>query len=99
MTEMVRRFIVAGAVVTLPLAATAEQPQVQTLADGGLSYALFEAGVPHVDLADCPEVLASDERFCRLTLGAEGPVVWAFALDGDQPLQAVMMSGTDALLR
>lgn len=53
-----------------------------------LSYAAFEASIPHADLADCPEALAGADRFCRMTLNAETITVWVFGLEGDQPLIA-----------
>jgi len=43
-----------------------------------MSYALFEATVPHVDLTECPAALARDGAFCRLALGAEEAHVFVF---------------------
>jgi hypothetical protein len=43
-----------------------------------MSYALFEATVPHVDLTECPAALARDGAFCRLALGAEEALVFVF---------------------
>jgi hypothetical protein len=43
-----------------------------------MSYSLFEATVPHVDLAECPAALARDGAFCRLALGAEEAHVFVF---------------------
>ena len=43
-----------------------------------MSYALFEATVPHVDLTECPAALARDGAFCRLALGAEAAHVFVF---------------------
>lgn len=99
MTELVRNFMVAGAVVSLPIAAQADPALPQDIAGGVLHYALFEAAVPHADLAECPATLARDDRFCRLTLGDDGAVVWAFALEGEQPLQAVLVLEADAFVR
>ena len=56
-----------------------------TLAAGGaradectMSYSLFEATVPHVDLTECPAALARSGAFCRLALGAEEAHVFVF---------------------
>lgn len=54
-----------------------------------LSYAAFEASVPHADMVDCPTALAAPDRFCRMTLAAETVSVWVFALEGEQPLLAL----------
>ncbi len=54
-----------------------------------LSYAAFEASVPHADMVDCPAALAAPDRFCRMTLAAETVSVWVFALEGEQPLLAL----------
>lgn len=43
-----------------------------------MSYSLFEATVPHVDLTECPAALARDGAFCRLALGAEEAHVFVF---------------------
>jgi len=43
-----------------------------------MSYSLFEATVPHVDLTECPAALARDGVFCRLALGAEEAHVFVF---------------------
>ncbi len=54
-----------------------------------LTYAAFEASVPHADLADCPEALAAPDRFCRVTLNTETVSIWVFGMEGDQPLIAL----------
>lgn len=63
-----------------------------------LTYADFEAGVPHVDLAVCPEPLAAPDRFCRMTTNADQMNVFVFSEDGDQPLVAFKSWSTDLLV-
>ena len=50
------------------------------------TYEAFEAGVTHVDLAQCPEALAAEGRFCRATVVNDNINVFAFSEDGDQPM-------------
>lgn len=54
-----------------------------------ITYAAFEAAVPHADLADCPAALAAPDRFCRITLNVQTVSVWVFSMEGDQPLIAL----------
>ncbi len=51
-----------------------------------LSYEVFEAAVPHIDLELCPVDLAGDERFCRMVLLNEKIQVFVFSEAGDQPM-------------
>ena len=51
-----------------------------------LTYLIFEAAVPHVDLAVCPVDLAAEGRFCRLALLNEEIHVFVFSEEGDQPM-------------
>lgn len=62
-----------------------------------LSYAMFEASVPHVDLAECPTALAAEGRFCRATLQHDAVNVFVFSEDGDQPLIAFQSWPADTL--
>ncbi len=59
------------------------------LANGALTYDVFEASIEHVDLATCPVDFDSDANFCRMTLAAEMAHVFVFSYDGAQPLLAV----------
>ncbi|MDO5646563.1 hypothetical protein [Paracoccus sp. (in: a-proteobacteria)] len=59
------------------------------MAQGVLTYDVFEHAIDHADLTDCPADLAGDDRFCRATLHNEDLNVFVFSLDGDQPLIAV----------
>ena len=63
-----------------------------------LTYADFEAAVPHVDLALCPEPLAAPDRFCRMTSHADQLNVFVFSEDGDQPLVAFRSWPADLLV-
>ena len=51
-----------------------------------LTYQIFEAAVPHQDLALCPPPLAAPGVFCRVTVVHDGLNVFAFSEQGDQPL-------------
>ena len=53
-----------------------------------LTYAIFEASVPHLDLASCPEGLPQTGSFCRAAVLHDMVHVFAFAEDGDSPLVA-----------
>ncbi len=59
------------------------------LANGALTYAVFEAAVPHADLEGCPAAFDPEAVFCRITLANNMAHVFVFDNDGDQPLLAV----------
>ena len=63
-----------------------------------LTYADFEAAVPHIDLAVCPEPLAAPGRFCWMTSHADQLNVFAFSEEGDQPLVAFRSWSADLLV-
>lgn len=63
-----------------------------------LTYADFEAAVPHIDLAVCPVPLAAPDRFCRMTSHADQLNVFVFSEDGDQPLVAFRSWPADLLV-
>lgn len=79
-----------GAASTTP-AAVRETPA------GAMTYEIFEATVEHGDMPECPAALAQEGRFCRLVLQNDMLHVFAFAEDGDQPMQAVMEYPLDAI--
>ncbi|MGF1552448.1 MAG: hypothetical protein ACFBWO_08115 [Paracoccaceae bacterium] len=54
-----------------------------------MSYAQFEFAVPHLDVETCPESLAGEARFCRVSAGNDVLHVYAFAEDGEQCLIAM----------
>ncbi len=51
-----------------------------------LSYAQFEAAVPHLDLENCPPSLAQEGTFCRATLRHDEIHVFSFREDGEQSM-------------
>jgi hypothetical protein len=59
------------------------------LPNARMTYALFEASVPHADLATCPAEFDLDRVFCRFALANEQAHVFVFSLGEDQPLLAV----------
>lgn len=68
--------IILGLVVT---SADAEEAQPMT-------YEMFEAAVPHIDLDSCPADLMHQDRFCRASIHHEEIHVFAFSLNGESPL-------------
>ncbi|WP_300030793.1 hypothetical protein [uncultured Roseobacter sp.] len=73
--------LIFGATCLAPLPLTAAETEPMPL-----TYAVFEASVPHVDLETCPEGMAGEDIFCRATLAHEELHIFAFATDGDSPL-------------
>lgn len=69
----------AGLILAPGLARAGDAPMPFTYLD-------FEASVPHIDLAVCPEPLDGPGRFCRLTTHADQLNVFVFSEEGDQPL-------------
>ena len=66
------------------LAVNPETPRVTPVAAAcAMAYAQFQHLVPHLDLANCPAQLAAEGRFCRLAVGAEQAMVFAFDDDTD----------------
>lgn len=49
--------------------------------DCAMSYDVYEASVPHTDLEDCPDMLAGEGRFCRLSIVAEVATIFVFDED------------------
>lgn len=61
------------------------------------TYEHFEAAVVHVDLPQCPESLAAEGRYCRVTVVNDQINVFAFSEAGDQPLVAFQSWPADLL--
>lgn len=76
-----RSLAAALAAACLAAPALAAEP-----APAAFPYDLFEDVAPHVDLEDCPAALAAPDRFCRLAAGHGGLRVFAFSVEGDQPM-------------
>ena len=91
-----RSYLIAGLIVVLPALALAETPAPTEAADGVLTYEMFEAAVPHADLAECPAGLARDDSFCRLTLAEGAVTVWVFRNSGRQDLLALQSFDPEA---
>jgi hypothetical protein len=49
-----------------------------------LTYASFEASVPHIDMDACPEALATGDMFCRITMNNDALHVYVFETQGEQ---------------
>lgn len=66
-----------------------------------LTYEMFEAAVPHIDLEACPPDLAQQDIFCRASIHHEEIHVFAFSLDDDSPLvgfKSYSAEGVESLL-
>lgn len=59
------------------------------LANAAMTYEIFEAAVPHVDLERCPLEFDGEANFCRMTLAEGRAHVFVFSHDDDQPLLAI----------
>lgn len=77
---MFSRFLIICAAISAPAFAVADDTSLP------LTYAEFEAAIPHLDLETCPAQLAQDNTFCRVTLNNEEIHVFAFSLDADSPM-------------
>lgn len=71
------RMLAAACIVSPTLACAASCP---------MTYAQFQAAIPHVDLDICPDALAGKDRFCRASIAAEQLHVFAFDFEGDKCL-------------
>jgi hypothetical protein len=90
-----RNLAILIAACLLPAAAVGQE------APAPLTYAVFEATLPHLDLAECPGSLAGENRFCRLALGHDALWVFAFSVDGESPMvgfESVDPAGIEDLL-
>ncbi len=73
---VIRKTALAGAMVALTALHVAA-------ADCPLSYEQIEIGVPHTDMETCPESMAENGTYCRLSLVAETVTIFAFAESND----------------
>jgi len=62
-----------------------------------LTYEVFEAAIPHIDLETCPSEMAGDDRFCRAVVHNDAFHVFAFLYDADSPAVAHRAYSTEAL--
>ena len=78
--------------LALPLAAALLAPlslaaqEAEGPAAMPFTYEMFEASVPHVDIAVCPVDLAAEGRFCRVALFNDAFNIFVFSEEGEQPL-------------
>lgn len=84
---LVAAFAALGGLLALPVPAQER---------ASLTYADFEASVPHIDMADCPPALAEGDVFCRITMNNDALHVYVFAAGGDQHFVAVHSYHEDA---
>ena len=71
------------------VAAAASHAETVKVADGRMTYEVFEHAIEHVDLAICPAEFDMDKMFCRMTLADDRAHVFVFAHDAEQPLIAI----------
>lgn len=83
---LIAALALAGATAALPALAQEAAP---------LSYAAFEPSVTHLDLETCPEAMARDGAFCRVSIGSDMIHVWVFEEGGDQAFVEVRSFGPD----
>jgi hypothetical protein len=62
-----------------------------------LTYAQFEAAVPHMDLDSCPAALTQENTFCRVTLRHDEIHVFVFSEADDSPMIAFKSYPADGL--
>lgn len=60
-----------------------------------MTYKIYEASVPHVDLGSRPIQFDQDSVFCRMNLAAEMANIFVFRIEGDQPLLAIKSYALD----
>ena len=88
------RIIVANCVVA---AWVATVPATTAIAAScPMTYAQFEAAVPHVDVEVCPKHDLGNEAFCRASAGGDLVHVFFFDNEGEQCLLKLRSYGEDA---
>jgi hypothetical protein len=66
-----------------------------------LTYEVFEAAVPHIDLAACPDAVSRPDSFCRASVNHDEIHVFVFSEKGENPLigfQSYELEGVESLL-
>ncbi len=61
-----------------------------------MTYAQFEAAVPHVDVEECPRHSLGRQAFCRASAGGDLVHVFFFDTEGEQCLLKLQSYGEDA---
>ncbi|MEZ5685092.1 MAG: hypothetical protein R3D78_03980 [Paracoccaceae bacterium] len=82
---MIRPLLLSLALLA-PLAAHADEDAASAPPALPFSYEMFEASVPHTDMAVCPVDLAQPGVFCRVALFNDAFHIFLFTEEGDQPL-------------
>ena len=81
-----RPILTSFAALLFALPALADEDGLTSPAALPFTYEMFEASVPHTDLAVCPLDLMAEGRFCRVALFNDAFHVFIFTEEGDQPL-------------
>ena len=71
---------------TFALIAFFAAPNMATANDCPVPYSEFEANIPHIDMADCPNDRPNaDDGFCRLVMDGDDAYVYAFHYTDEEP--------------
>ena len=91
--SVARVFVAACLSVQL---ATASAVKTAVAAACPMTYAQFEAAVPHIDVEECPEHSLGRPAFCRASAGGDLVHVFFFDTKGEQCLLKLQSYGEDA---
>lgn len=80
----IRHVLPLAAALIAPLPLIAQETEAPPAMP--FTYEMFEASVPHVDIAVCPVDLAAEGRFCRVALFNDAFNIFIFSEEGEQPL-------------
>jgi hypothetical protein len=96
---MTARPLFAATLLGLATAAALAAPPAAASEPAALpfSYEMFEASVPHTDLATCPVDLAAPGVFCRVALFNDAFHIFLFSEEGEQPLVGFKTYDSDLL--
>lgn len=73
-----KKALMIAALLGLPQAAMASQCPVP--------YSEFEANIPHIDMAECPDNQPNEDAgFCRLVMDGKRAYVYAFLYTDEEP--------------
>ena len=88
-TDMTLRATLSAALLGLTAASLSAPLQAAEPAEPvalPLTYEIFEAAVPHLDLDECPVTLPQLDSFCRATVLHNEIHIFAFSTEGDSPM-------------
>lgn len=61
-------------------------PSLVMAANCPVPYSEFEANIPHIDMATCPDNQPNDDDgFCRLVMDGKRAFIYAFVYTDDEP--------------